>query len=215
MEPERIRLLLIDDHSLFREGVVRLLNAEPGFDVVRHCATADEGLEAVRSGAIDIVLLDIDLGKERGSRFMLEARRLRFPGKVLVVTAGISEAEGVQLLRLGVNGIFLKHRSPELLVQAIRAVREGKRWLDEGVVPDADQVAELWSPPEERTPLTERERLVLKGVFEGLANKEIAARLYVSESSVKMTLQQLFDKTGVRTRTQLTRVALERYLDQI
>lgn len=215
MTSDRIRILLIDDHSLFREGVVRLLNAEPDFEVVHHCATSDEGLETLRTAAIDVVLLDIDLGKERGSRFLVGARQLRFPGKVLVVTAGVSEAEGAELLRLGINGIFLKHRSPELLSQGIRAVMEGKTWLDEEVVPEGDEAAELWSPAEERVRLTERERVVLKGVFEGLSNKEIALRIHVSESSVKMTLQQLFEKTGVRTRSQLTRVALERYLDQI
>ena len=111
--------------------------------------------------------------------------------------------------------MFRKHDSASLLVQAIRDVMAGKVWLDQEQLQNALN-AELGTRHDNRTrPFTEREQQVLSCVFEGLANKEIAARLGVSESSVKATLQQLFSKTGVRTRSQLVRIVLEQHRDQL
>jgi DNA-binding NarL/FixJ family response regulator len=209
-----ISILVVDDHVLVREAIARLLAREPECAQVAQASTVAEAIDILKQRPVDLVLLDIDLGAERGGAFVLQARSLGYHGKILVLTAGIPEREAGELLKLGVHGIFLKSRPPALLAESIRRVLAGELWLDEHI--QASSAAGRKSaPPEARTPLTQRERDVLRGVFEGLANKEIAARLNISESSVKMALQQLFDKTGVRTRAQLTRVALERYLDQI
>jgi len=209
-----IRILLVDDHALFREGVARFLAAEPDFEMTARCSNVDEAIEVLNRTSIDVVLLDYDLGIEKGTRFLVGAREQGFAGRILVVTAGLSDAEAAELLRGGAAGIFLKHSSPEMLTKAIRKVMEGEPWLDQRflrVLLDGSD-----TPPDSSEPrLTERERDVLRGLLEGLANKEIAVRLHVSESSVKATLQQLFDKTGVRTRSQLVRIALERYRDYL
>lgn len=212
---QKIRILLLDDHALFREGLSRLLAAEPDFAPLVPCASVDEAMRVIETTEVDFILLDYDLGQERGSRFLVQARKLGFQGHILIVTAGLTEAEASELIRSGAAGIFLKHNPPNLLAKAIRKVSEGEIWLDqrylkallhESTPDDADARAPR---------LTERERDVLHGVFEGLANKEIAGRLKVSESSVKATLQQLFAKTGVRTRSQLVRIALEQYRDYL
>jgi len=211
----RVRIVLVDDHALFREGLTRLLGAEPDLDIVGHCATVDEALEILSAGPVDLVLLDVDLGAQRGSGFMTRARRAGFAGRVLVVTAGLTDAEAARFLREGASGIFLKHDSPAVLVRSIRQVMDGEASVDHEIL---SGVLRMGAPPEEETakvPLTERERGVLHGVLEGLANKEIAAELDISESSVKAALQQLFHKTGVRTRSQLVRIALEQYRDQL
>lgn len=211
----RVRIVLVDDHALFREGLTRLLGAEPDLDIVGHCATVDEALEILSAGPVDLVLLDVDLGAQRGSEFMTRARRAGFAGRVLVVTAGLTDAEAARFLREGASGIFLKHDSPAVLVRSIRQVMDGEASVDHEIL---SGVLRMGAPPEEETakaPLTERERGVLHGVLEGLANKEIAAELDISESSVKAALQQLFHKTGVRTRSQLVRIALEQYRDQL
>jgi len=211
----RVRIVLVDDHALFREGLTRLLGAEPDLDIVGHCATVDEALEILSAGPVDLVLLDVDLGAQRGSEFMTRARRAGFAGRVLVVTAGLTDAEAARFLREGASGIFLKHDSPAVLVRSIRQVMDGEASVDHEIL---SGVLRMCAPPEEETakaPLTERERGVLHGVLEGLANKEIAAELDISESSVKAALQQLFHKTGVRTRSQLVRIALEQYRDQL
>jgi DNA-binding NarL/FixJ family response regulator len=209
----RFRLLVVDDHVLVREAIARLLAREPECAEVWQASTVAEAVAILKQRPVDLVLLDVDLGAERGGAFLIQARSLGYQGRILVLTAGIAEREAAELLKLGIDGIFLKSRPPALLAESIRAVLRGERWLDEHY--QAAGAGPRPAPPPARTPLTARERDVLRGVFEGLANKEIAARLNISESSVKMALQQLFDKTGVRTRAQLIRVALEQYLDQI
>jgi DNA-binding NarL/FixJ family response regulator len=207
---QQIRILLVDDHSLFRESLSRLLEAEPDFQIVATCATAAEGLDVLER--VDVVLLDYDLGDEQGSAFLEEAKRRRFPGRILMVTAGMSDAGTLRSFESGASGIFLKHSPPAQLVEAIHKVIGGDMWLDPRAV--RSLVAGVGEKSEEQRAvqaLSARERTVLKAVFEGLTNKEIAGNLQISESSVKAVLQQLFDKTGVRTRSQLVRIAIEQH----
>lgn len=212
---QTVRILVLDDHALFRESVSRLLGAEPGFEVVAHCGTIEESLQVLRRKPVDLVLLDFDLGERDGREFLRLAKGQGFDGKVLLVTAGIDAAAISELIRAGISGIFRKHDSAALLAQGIREVMAGKIWLDQVQLQSA--LTKGASAPQCAGPrrFTERERQVLSFVFEGLANKEIAARIAVSEGSIKSTLQQLFSKTGVRTRSQLVRIVLEQYRDQI
>jgi DNA-binding NarL/FixJ family response regulator len=206
---QRIRLLLVDDHPLFREGLARLLASEPDFEVVAQCSTSTDALRLLSRSDIDIVLLDFDLGDEQGNHFISSARQSRYKGKILMVTAGMTATESSAALKLGASGIVLKHSSPGTLAHAIRLVAKGETWVDQKVILQMADRFPQGDPQSLPRTLTEREDQVLRGVFEGLANKEIAAKIGVSESSVKATLQQLFDKTGVRTRSQLVRIALE------
>jgi two-component system nitrate/nitrite response regulator NarL len=212
---ESIAILLLDDHALFRESVARLLDTEPGMKVVAHCGAVDEALAALRQRRIDIVLLDLDLGKRDGAEFLRLAKQDGFCGRVLVVTARVEEIEVAELIRAGASGIFMKHNSAGLLAAGIRDVMAGKVHFDQELLRGG--LAGGAKPrPEGRTgTFTPREREVLSYVFEGLGNKEIAGRIGVSESSVKATLQQLFSKTGVRSRSQLVRIALEQYKNQL
>jgi DNA-binding NarL/FixJ family response regulator len=206
----KIKILLIDDHTLFREALNRWFESEPDLEIAAHCASATKGVEILGQKPIDLVLLDHDLGKEHGFQFLTDARAKGFTGRVLMVTAGMTDAESVKALRLGVGGIFLKHNSPGVLAQAVRKVMAGETWLDPSSLQAVIEAAKNPEPAQDR-PFTERESQVLRGVFEGLSNKEIGVRLDISESSVKAALQQLFQKTGVRTRSQLVRIVLEEY----
>lgn len=212
---ETVHILLLDDHALFRESVSRLLSAEPGFDVVAHCGTIEEALEVLRRKSVDLLLLDFDLGERDGREFLRLAKKEGFNGKILLVTAGVDAGAISELIRSGVSGIFRKHDSAALLAQGIRDVMAGKVWMDreqlQTTLKTDARVSHSLGPRQ----FTERERQVLSFVFEGFANKEIAERIGVSEGSVKSTLQQLFSKTGVRTRSQLVRIVLEQYRDQI
>lgn len=201
-------VLLVDDHALFRESLTRLLHAESDVCVAAQCGTVEEALNHLDTGVFDLILLDYELGDRRGIEVALAAKAKSYPGRILMVTVGLTKTEIRQALNNGVSGIFLKNNSPELLMDAIRRVMTGERWVDpkyEAML--ADPTSEAFR----RARFTERDRHVLRGVFEGLANKEIAERLHVSESAIKASLQQLFSKTGVRTRSQLVRVALEHY----
>lgn len=205
MQP--IRLLLLDDHVLFREGLSRLLVSEPDFEMVAQCGTPAEALAVLARAEVDIVLLDYDLEDDTGTRFLSAASAAGFRGRILMVTAGMNELQSSLAWKLGIAGISLKHSSPAHLLEAIRTVAAGGTWVDQKAIAQT-------APAKPAAGLTAREQQVLRGVLEGLANKEIAYRIGVSQSSVKATLQQLFDKTGVRTRGQLVRIALEKSLDR-
>jgi DNA-binding NarL/FixJ family response regulator len=206
---DKIRILLLDDHALFREGLSRLVDSEPDLEMTGHCATVDKAIDILRQKTIDLVLLDYDLGKENGFQFIARAREMGFEGRFLIVTAGMSDAQSVEAVRLGVGGIFTKHSSPVSLARAIRKVMAGETWLDQTSLQALVEATKRQETQESNPHFTERENQVLQGVFEGFSNKEIGARLDISESSVKAALQQLFHKTGVRTRSQLVRIALE------
>src|ERR1017187_1707068 len=109
---ERIRLLLLDDHVLFRESLSRLLESEPDFEMSGHCGTSSEALELLRRAAVDVILLDFDRGEDPGSQFISAARRAGYKGRILMVTAGMSAMESSYALQMGASGIFLK-RSEE------------------------------------------------------------------------------------------------------
>jgi DNA-binding NarL/FixJ family response regulator len=189
-----------------------MLAAEPGIEIAGSCGTAAEALEVLKLTPVDIVLLDFDLGEDHGNQLISSVRRLGFKGKILMVTAGMSANESSVAIRLGASGIFLKQNSPATLTKAIRMVGSGEAWVDEKVMQLLAAAVDESDDQSSGGALTTREQQVLQGVFEGLTNKEIAAQLSVTESAVKATLQQLFQKTGVRTRSQLVRIALERSL---
>jgi len=160
---------------------------------------------------VDLVLLDFDLGHQNGLDFLRQASLHDIQPRTLIVTAGVEAQEMAQLIRAGVAGVFLKRDPADRLAQTIRDVMAGKVSFEQDLFHRAVAAPVFNAPVERAERFTKRERQVLSFVFEGLANKEIAGRLEVSESSVKATLQQLFTKTGVRTRSQLVRIALERY----
>lgn len=214
MLDRRSSILLVDDHALFRESVARFLDSESDFRVAGGCATIEEAREFLIANQTDLVLLDFDLGARDGIDFMQVAESIGYGGKVLLVTAGLNETAAANLVQRGVAGVFLKHNPPAVLVDAIRMVLSGKVWLESNYLRRIAGRSSGADEPRTRT-LTKREQQVLVGVFEGLANKQIADRLQVSESSVKATLQQLFHKTGVRSRSQLVRIALEQYRDLV
>jgi DNA-binding NarL/FixJ family response regulator len=177
------------------------------------CGSIREALELLSQQHFDLVLLDHDLGAERASQFLPAARQAGFEGRVLVVTAWVSDTEARRLLRQGVAGIFLKEAPLSDLTEAIRTVMNGGTWLDRSFPQNEEE--EAATAGNGKPVFNDRQRRVLRYVLEGLSNKEIAWRLQISESYVKAILQSLFQKTGVRTRGQLVRVAFEQYEHQL
>jgi DNA-binding NarL/FixJ family response regulator len=211
---ERIRILLIDDHVLFGESLTRLLETQPGFEVVARCATVAEGQAALAASAVDLVLLDYDLGEQVGTELLAGwggSRRGDAP-KVIMVTAGMGAGATLNAVNAGVAGVVLKHSDPRHLIEAIEKVAAGETWWDPAILQTMGTAGRAGegSGASVRS-LTGRQRQVLRSILDGLTNKEIAARMQASETAVKATIQELFNKAGVRTRSQLVRVAIERY----
>ena len=207
LHTQQLRLALLDDHGLFRESLGHLLSAEPDFEVVGHCSTYSEGLDLLARAEVDMVLLDFTVEAKRSEGFINAARQAGFRGKFLIVTAGIDAIRSVAALKMGASGIFLKHNSSRRLVQAIRLIASGEAWIDQSVI---QLLANRYPHHEDLhlDSLEEREQAVLRGILSGLTNRKIADQIGASEGTVKATLQQLFNKTGVRTRSQLVKILL-------
>jgi two-component system, NarL family, nitrate/nitrite response regulator NarL len=209
---DETRILMVDDHNLFREGLSRLLESAPGFRVVGQCGTAAEAISALSNAPADVVLLDFDLGEERSSSLVTELRKCRHQVKILMVTAGMSDTATLQTMEAGASGVFLKQCNPEQLVEAIRRVANNGIWLDSEAARSLVSASSARAEQvENQRPLTSRQSEVMRGILDGLANKEIAWKLKASESSIKAAIQELFHKAGVRTRSQLVRIAIEKH----
>jgi two-component system nitrate/nitrite response regulator NarL len=194
--------------------LARVLEGEAGFEVVGQFGACAEALAALPESGATMVLLDVDLGGERALDFVLECRKSGFQGQILVITAGTSGQEAVQLVQAGVAGILHKHHSTGELCNAIRQVAAGDVYLEREYFTSLYRSVDR-TKASARALLTERDKVVLRFIFQGLSNRDIAVHLKISESGVKSSLRQLFDKLGVRTRAQLVKIALEQYRDQL
>ncbi len=208
-----LNLLLLDDHEMFREGLTRTLEREPDFKVVAQCGSSSEALNMLGRN-VNMVLLDVDLGNERALAFVEEARKLGFEGKILVVTAGIGGQEAVRLLEAGVSGILHKRHSGRTLCESIRKLWAGGSCLEEQYVTSLIRSVD-GTRPSAKGKLTDRDRALLRHILEGLTNREIGDRMKISEGAVKASLRLLFERLNVHTRTQLVKIALEEYQDQL
>lgn len=209
---DEIRILTVDDHGLFREGLCRLLETASGFRVVGQCATVTEAIAALSNTPTDVVLLDYDLGEERASSLLAEIDKRGLGVKILMVTAGMTNAATLQIMEAGASGVFLKQNNPEQLIEAIHRVTNNEVWLDKDAVRSLISAKSSQTENvDQRRPLTSRQCEVLRGILDGLTNKEIAWNLKASESSIKAVIQELFYKAGVRTRSQLVRIAIEKH----
>ena len=208
----QIRLVLVDDQALFRVSLSRFLAAQPGLEVAGECGTAAEALEILSGSSVDIVILDLDLRTVSGDELISASRRAGYKGRFLIIAGAVDARDLSGALKLGASGIFLKSDAPDRLVQAIRLVATGAAWVDQKVI----QLMADWLSDHPRLGdrksgnlLTDREERVLLGILGGLTNRKIGDHLGLSESSVKSAVQQLFLRSGVRTRSQLVRMALE------
>ncbi len=209
-----IRLFLVDDHALLLSGLAQLLNEQPDFTVTGTAESLAEAHRKLPDARPHLVLLDVDLGPHRALDFLRQTAGPERGWRVLIVTAGVSNFEAVQLVHAGVQGVFHKRHAPDDLCAAIRRVAQGD------VVLEPEYLQALFAAVDPQTVdprprLSEREVIVLRHLLQGLANKEIASEMGISESSVKGLLRALFERLGVRSRSQLVKVALDNYREQI
>jgi DNA-binding NarL/FixJ family response regulator len=202
----------VDDQALFRESLGRLLATQPGLQVVAECGDTGNALRVLSSAPVDVVLLDFDFGMERGGGFMAAARRKGYQGRFLLLAAAADAGKSARAIKLGAAGIFLKSEAADRLVRAITLVSNGAVWLDQRIIrvlADRTELISQMDDPGHGNALTGREQKVLLGILGGLTNRRIGENLGLTESSVKALVRQLFHRTGVRTRSQLVRAALE------
>ncbi len=212
-----VRILLVDDHAMFREGVKLLLQRESHIEVVGEAANPEEALELAARQQPDLVLLDVDLFGHDGLE-IIEELQTSVPRADIIVLTGMRDPElQGRALRAGARGFLQKEQTGELVLRAIQKVRDGEVWFDRNTVGAA--VARLISgESDEEEPvdqLTPREREITRLVGEGLKNDAIAERLFISEKTVRNHLTVIFDKAGVRDRLHLAIYAYRRGLAKL
>jgi len=216
--PPSVRILIADDHALFREGLRRLLEAEPDFQVVGEAA---DGLEAVTLAQRlnpDMLLLDLAMPRLPGLEALRELGVAGSPIRIILLTAAVEKAQIIEALQLGARGVVLKESASQLLLKSIRAVMAGQYWVGRAGVADLVQyLRQLTATTRGETRpktfgLTARELEIIGAVVAGSTNRDIAKQLSISEDTVKHHLTNIFDKTGVSTRLELALFAVNHRL---
>jgi two-component system nitrate/nitrite response regulator NarL len=208
----QLNVFLVDGQEMFRQSLALRLASERAFRIIGQSNSASQALEQL--GEINMVLLSVDSGDEEGLSFVREARKRGFAGHILVMTAGLSGEEVVKLVQAGAGAIFHKRESVESLTRALRRVAEGGAYLEEAYLPFLFRsLDKTKTPPQLQLPARDKE--ILRFIIQGRTNRAIGETLETSEGAVKSAVRQLFEKLGVRTRSQLAKIALEQYRDQL
>lgn len=208
-----IRIVIADDHPIFRAGLRRLLESEPGMQVVAESSDAVEAARVAREHQPDVLLLDLLMPGGGGLATLRALAHDPIPTQVIVLTAAIDRAEQLDAVQLGARGIVTKETATTVLLDSIRAVVAGELWVDRDAV--RDMVAALQRHPARRGPaasLTRRELDIVAAIVDGASNRDIAERCGLREQTVKNHLQRIFDKLGVSSRLELASYAVHHKL---
>ena len=218
---ETIRILVVDDHPLFRQGVIDTISLEPDFLVVGEATNGKEGLNLIRELVPDVAIVDVNLPGINGQQVTQLAVQEKLPSRIILLTAYDDSEQKLHAMKVGAAAYCVKDVQPETLAEIVRKVAAGSYVIGEEVL-NAEEL-EAWLQPEsenERSfyselgdpyePLSKREMEVLAQLTRGLSNKEIATELGISHQTVKNHVTSILRKLGVEDRTQATLYALRR-----
>jgi len=207
--PQKIRVVIVDDQLIVREGLRMLLDHHPGIKVVAMAGTRSEALEIVARELSDLIILDLELGGYSALSFIPQLREAAKNARILVLT-GLRDSETHQkAAELGAMGVVLKEDAADRLLKAIEKVYKGEAWLDRLTLGTllwqmCSHEKESVDPQKKKiSSLTERELQVITLIAEGLKNRQIAARLFISPTTVTHHLSSIYSKLGVSDRLEL------------
>ncbi len=220
-EKGKIRVVIVDDHPIVREGLRKLLELEDDIEVAGEAENGRQALEMVDELHPDVLLLDLKMPGMDGLTALQTLQHSPKKVHIIVLTASEDKNEWVQAMKMGCSGIVVKQTQPDLIVKSIRKVNSGEIWLDSHTT--AAVMRQFASPHEgggsnggkggrERSPLSAREREIVALVAQGYKNKEMAEKMFISEQTVKNHLHNIFDKLGVSDRLELALYAIHKGL---
>jgi DNA-binding NarL/FixJ family response regulator len=212
------RVLIADDHPIFRDGLIKLLDTKQEIEVVGSASDGDEALALVTSLEPDLLLLDLNMPRMSGLVALRELKGTKKNTRILLLTAAIERADIVKALQLGAQGVVLKESASEVLFKSIRAVMAGQYWVGRAAVADLATTLKQLSasapaPTRKHFGLTPRELEIISVILGGYSNGDIAAKFAISEKTVKHHLTNIFDKVGVSNRLELALFALHHGLE--
>lgn len=208
-KPSPIRIVIADDHPIFREGLRKLLEAEPGFAVVGEAADGAEAVKLVRWVKPDVLLLDLSMPRMPGLEALRELAAPAGSVRTILLTAAIEKEQIVEALQLGAAGVVLKESATALLLKSIRSVMAGQYWVGHESVSTLVMALRQTgrtageAPRPKKFGLTPRELEIVSAIVSGYTNRDIAQRFSISEQTVKRHLTSIFDKLGVSNRLEL------------
>jgi len=219
ISPSPIRVLIADDHALFRDGLRKLLESEEGFEVVGEAPDGEMLVALARKTQADVILLDLAMPRQDGMEVLRELAASDIPVRTLVLTASIDKDQIVRALKLGAYGVILKESSTQRLFDSIRCVMAGQYWVGRESVSDLVRALRTVSPGESTTRsrefgLTPREMEIVTLVVAGYSNPDIAQRCSISEQTVKHHISNIFNKLGVSNRLELALFAVNHRLTE-
>jgi DNA-binding NarL/FixJ family response regulator len=221
LSAQEVRILLADDHPIFRDGLKRLLEAEAGLKVIAEASNGAEAVKLVKLHKPDLLLLDLSMPQQTGIEAIRELGSLGASVRIILLTAAVEKSQIVEALQLGARGVVLKESATQLLIQAVRVVMAGEYWVGREQVSNLVQYLRTLMQTtaqearQRKFGLTPRELEIVSAVVAGFANKEIAGHFKISEDTVKHHLSNIFDKLGVSTRLELALFAVNQALPLI
>lgn len=211
-----IRVVLADDHPIFRDGLRRLLEVEHRFTVVGEAGNGVDAVSRVTDLRPDVLLLDLAMPKMNGLEVLQELTDRRVPVRTVLLTAAIEPRESVRALQLGARGVILKESATQLLYKCLQAVVNGEYWVGHDRVQDIVDHLRLGgrdaNEPPPSAQLTRRELQIVAAIVDGATNKDIGRQFGLSEQTVKNHLSHVFDKLGVSNRLELALYAVHHKL---
>jgi DNA-binding NarL/FixJ family response regulator len=214
-----IRVLIADDHPVFRQGLMSVFRTEPEFKIVGEAVDGKQALELTQKLHPDILLLDMIMPRLTGLDTLRELANAPAPVRTIVLTASIEKEQIAQALQLGARGIVLKDAPTDVLLASIRTVMNGQFWVGQEKVTDLVEILRSYLPRESDAKsvkktfgLPVRELDVVAAIVSGFTNREIAQKFSISEQTVKHHLRNIFDKVGVSNRLELALFAINHQL---
>ena len=212
---QTIRVLMADDHVIFRDGLRKLLATEDDIKIVGEASNGGDCIKMLAKLKPDILLLDLRMPDKDGLAVLEEVNFDQLRTRVVVLTAAEDDRDVVRAMRLGARAVVLKQSATELLVKSIRKVQGGEIWMDNRMTAEvmkAFSKSADGGPRREKPLLSDREKEIVQLVAQGYRNKEIGERLFISDQTVKNHLHNIFDKLGVSDRLELALYAIHHRL---
>jgi len=208
-QPRHVRISIADDHQIFRDGLKRLLESEPGFEVVSEAADGIDAIRMSRDSQPDILLLDVAMPRMGGVEAL--ASLANTGPRIILLTAAIQPSDLLKAIQFGARGVVMKESATRLLIEGIHRVMDGKYIIGADVADDlAHAVKHVTAERPRPYKLTPREMEIVSAIAEGQSNRQFAERLKISLQTVKHHLTSIFDKTGASNRLELALLAIRK-----